>query len=92
MVTSDMSMLSREFVMNDEYAGGSDSVDLGDIRMLDHKHLRLYDHCRQTLYVLRWMVVLAALERWRINDFGSIVLKNNKMQEMVRYTFQQALG
>ena len=31
-VTSDMSMLGlREFIMNDEYAGGSDAVDLGDV-------------------------------------------------------------
>jgi phage tail-like protein len=93
-VTSDMSMLGlREFIMNDEYAGGSDSVDLGDVMNAGSTNTSAGSLINSLSNTIRTVLDGGAgtpgkMENKRFS--GSIVLKNNKMQEMVRYTFQQA--
>ena len=93
-VTSDMSMLGlREFIMNDEYAGGSDAVDLGDIMNAGSTNTSAGSLINSLSNSIRSVLdggsgAPGKMENKRFS--GSIVLKNNKMQEMVRYTFQQA--
>lgn len=93
-VTSDMSMLGlREFIMNDEYAGGSDAVDLGDIMNAGSTNTSAGSLISSLSNTIRSALdggsgAPGKMENKRFS--GSIVLKNNKMQEMVRYTFQQA--
>jgi len=85
-VTSDMSMLAlREYILNDEYSGSAvDQVDLGD---------GLSSSTTMSSAIKSVASALSGgdpgkMEQKRFS--GSIVLKNNRMQEMVRYTFQQA--
>lgn len=93
-VTSDMSMLSlREIVMNDEYAGASGSADLGDIMGGVSTNTSVSSAINSAVGAIRNALdgggnTPGKLENKRFS--GSIVLKNNKMQEMVRYTFEQA--
>ena len=92
-VTSDMSMLGlREFIINDEYAGGSGSVDLGGIMNAGSTNTSAGSLINSLSNSIRSALDGGSspgkMENKRFS--GSIVLKNNKMQEMVRYTFQQA--
>lgn len=94
-VTSDMSMLSlREFIMNDEYAGGSGgSVDMGDIMGAGSTNTSAGSLINSVSNAIRSALDGGASSPGKMENkrfSGSIVLKNNKMQEMVRYTFQQA--
>ena len=92
-VTSDMSMLGlREFIMNDEYAGGAGSVDMGSIMNAGSTNTSAGSLINSLSNSIRSALdgggSPGKMENKRFS--GSIVLKNNKMQEMVRYTFQQA--
>lgn len=93
-VTSDMSMLSlREFIMNDEYAGGGGGADLGNIMGGLSTNTSAGSMINSVSNAIRSALdggsgAPGKMENKRFS--GSIVLKNNKMQEMVRYTFQQA--
>jgi phage tail-like protein len=82
-VTSDMSMLAlREYILNDEYAGSAASqVDLG-------QGLSASTSLSSAINSLAAGGDPGKMEQKRFA--GSIVVKNNRMQEMVRYTFQQA--
>lgn len=86
-VTSDMSMLSlREYILNDEYAGAdAGKVDLGAGISSNTSMTSLINSGVSTL---KGGGDPSKMENKRFS--GSIVLKNNRMQEMVRYTFQQA--
>jgi phage tail-like protein len=86
-VTSDMSMLAlREYIVNDEYSGSAaDQVDLGDGLS---SSTTLSSAMKSVVSKIGGGGDPGKLEQKRFS--GSIVLKNNRMQEMVRYTFQQA--
>ena len=91
-VTSDMSMLGlREYILNDEYAGNVENkVDLGG----DLSSNTTLGGLTNSLSSMVGNALGGAsgdpnkLENKRFS--GSIVIKNNRMQEMVRYTFKQA--
>ncbi len=93
-VTSDMSMLSlREFIMNDEYAGSGAGADMGNIFGGFSTNTSAGSMISSVSNAIRSALDGGSgspgkMENKRFS--GSIVLKNNKMQEMVRYTFQQA--
>ena len=94
-VTSDMSMLSlREFVMNDEYAGGGGAgADMGNIMGGLSTNTSAGSMINSMSNALRSALDGGSSSPGKMENkrfSGSIVLKNNKMQEMVRYTFQQA--
>ena len=93
-VTSDMSMLTlREYIMNDNYTGDAvNSVDLG----------ASLDGTANTSVGSLTNALSSAVGSFLGGDqndpgkmknkrfSGSLIIKNNAMQEMVRYTFQQA--
>jgi len=90
-VTSDMSMLGlREYILNDEYAGSVvDKVDMGDGLGANTTVASLTNKLSSMVSgALGMGGDPSKLENKRFS--GSIVLKNNRMQEMVRYTFKQA--
>jgi phage tail-like protein len=90
-VTSDMSMLGlREYILNDEYAGNViDKVDMGDELGANTTMASLTNKLSSMVSgALGAGGDPSKLENKRFS--GSIVLKNNRMQEMVRYTFKQA--
>lgn len=86
-VTSDMAMLGlREYILNDEYAGSdAGQVDLGGGLS---SATSLSSAINSAASALGGGGDPGKMEQKRFA--GSIVLKNNRMQEMVRYTFQQA--
>ena len=75
--------------MNDEYAGGAGSVDMGSIMNAGSTNTSAGSliNSLSILFVRSIMVVHNKDGKQRFS--GSIVLKNNKMQEMVRYTFRR---
>ena len=94
-VTSDMSMLSlREFIMNDEYAGGgSGSADMGGLMNFGSTNTSAGSLINSVSNAIRSALDGGSSSPGKMENkrfSGSIVLKNNKMQEMVRYTFEQA--
>jgi hypothetical protein len=92
-VTSDMSMMSlREYILNDEYAGGAGAIDLGDVMNSGiSTNTSVTSAINSVSSSIRNALDGGSSGKMENKRFsGSIVLKNNKMQEMVRYTFQQA--
>jgi hypothetical protein len=92
-VTSDMSMMSlREYILNDEYAGGAGAIDLGDVMSSGiSTNTSVSSAINSVSSSIRSALDGGSSGKMENKRFsGSIVLKNNKMQEMVRYTFQQA--
>ena len=78
--------------MNDEYAGGAGAVDMGSIMNAGSTNTTAGSLINSLSNSIRSALDGGSspgkMENKRFS--GSIVLKNNKMQEMVRYTFQQA--
>ena len=88
-VTSDMSMLSlREYFLNDEYSGGGSSFDMGNLAGGFSSNTSITSVINTVSSMFKGSLDAGEMENKRFS--GSIVLKNNRMQEMVRYTFQQA--
>jgi len=86
-VTSDMSMLGlREYIQNDEYVGSNEvSIDMGTGLGANTSASSLIS---SSISALMGNGDPSKLKEKRFS--GSIVLKNNRMQEMVCYSFQQA--
>jgi phage tail-like protein len=90
-VTSDMSMLSlREFIMNDNYGSAGGGIDMGNLSGGLSTNTSVTSMINAAASAISGALNGSSGGMQDKRFSGSIVLKNNHMQEMVRYSFQQA--